>query len=597
MFRYIAIAWDPSQPASVRTAGELGANWHARPHWTPALVLPGLQVFTIGTQSGRNEVLSLPGGRGVILGRLFRRSDLGSPPPRSFRLLAREGARILDSRGSSLVTDFWGRYVAFMVTSPPSVCVLRDPSGALPCFRFSLEGVSVVFSWLEDALHMLGDLAPSAVNWEALIAHLRLGTLGGRETALAGVNQVLPGELHDLDKGKATMLWNAADAARSRPETQATDAAITLEHTVRACTQAWASCHDSLLLRLSGGVDSSIVISCLDPGSTASDVIGVNYYSTGSDSDEREYARLAAASAKRDLLERERDPGFDIARTLRVARTPGPVNYIGWMNSIADAQLACAHDATAMFTGAGGDPLFYEYPRWWPAADYLRDKGWDWGFLAAAMDAARLGRLSIWQTLHLALKERLRPDLAARAPVGPTGLLAPQVLEAKLDHRRFTNPAINGAADLPIGKYMQLVGLLYPLGYYDPFEQSNAPELVNPLFSQPLVELCLSLPTYVLTQGGRGRALARRAFASRVPAQIMNRRSKGGMEEHIKLVLNSNIELVREMLLEGQLQRHRLIDRARLEQLLSGRPSSLTGAVSQIHALVGVEAWLNRWNG
>ena len=68
------------------------------------------------------------------------------------------------------------------------------------------------------------------------------------------------------------------------------------------------------------------------------------------------------------------------------------------------------------------------------------------------------------------------------------------------------------------------------------------------------------------------------------------------MEEHIKSVLDSNINRVREVLLDGQLSRRRLIDRMKLEELLSDRPSSLAGAVSQIHALVGVEAWLSRWS-
>lgn len=596
MFRYLAIAWEASQTQSTAQAQRLAAEWHARPDWTPALVRPGLQIFVTGDRRGINEVLPLPGGLGVVLGKLFRRRNLEQVAQQDFRLQGTEGAQILESNGRSLVVDFWGRYVAFMATASASTCVLRDPSGTLPCFQVRLDGVTVVFSWLEDALQLLGASAPDSVNWEALCAHLRLGILGGRETTLSGVSQILPGELHRLDDRHTTTLWNPADAARARMAGDATDAAEVLERTVRSCTQAWASCYTTLLLRLSGGVDSSIVISCLDPGSTGSDVIAVNYHSAGSDSDEREYARLAAASAKRDLIERERDAGFDIARTFGIARTPGPINYIGWMNSTADARLASAHGAPAMFTGAGGDPLFYEYPRWWPAADYLHDHGVDRGFPAAVMDAARLGRLSVWQTVSLAFRERYSADRSTRTPAGHQALLAEELVHMDLDHARFANPALASAGDLPLGKYMQLAGLTYPLGYYDPFEQSSAPELVNPLLSQPLVELCLSLPTYLLTHGGRGRAMARTAFAHRVPAQIINRRSKGGMEEHIKSVLDSNINRVREVLLDGQLSRRRLIDRMKLEELLSDRPSSLAGAVTQIHALVGVEAWLSRWS-
>jgi asparagine synthase (glutamine-hydrolysing) len=596
MFRYIALSWDVSQPASSAAARLLGMAWQARSAWDGVVRRPGLQVFTTGSPGPDiNDAHRLPGGTGVVLGKLFRRRELDAPPARGVQLDSREAAGIADSCARSLVSDFWGRYVAFVQSPSGSTCVLRDPSGTLPCFRARHEGVDIIFSWLEDALEMLGPAKTLAVNWDALTAQLCLGVLSGRASALDGVSQVLPGEVIELPAGNSAMLWSAVDVARSCEPCNAEEAADRLRSTVRACTRAWASCYDTLLLRLSGGVDSSIVLGCLVPGSTPADVIAVNYHSPGSDSDERVYARLAATRAGRDLLEHERDAGFRVEQVLMAARMPAPVPYVGWMNAGTDARLASAYAAPAMFTGAGGDPLFYEYPRWWPAADYLHDRGFDAGFPAAAMDAARLGKLSVWRTAALALKECIRPDLAARTPPSLQGLLTHAVLQQGKEAHRFTHPALGEADDLPLGKYMQAVALMYPLGYYDPFEQARAPELVNPLLSQPLVELCLRLPTYVLTQGGRGRALARRAFTAELPAQIANRRSKGGMEEHIKAVLNANIGLVRSLLLDGELSRRGLIERSRIEELLSGRPTALAGAVSQIHALTAVEAWLTRW--
>ena len=118
---------------------------------------------------------------------------------------------------------------------------------------------------------------------------------------------------------------------------------------------------------------------------------------------------------------------------------------------------------------------------------------------------------------------------------------------------------------------------------------------MNPLLSQPLLELCLSLPTYLLTQGGHGRALARRAFAQHLPPQIVNRRSKGGLAEHVAEVLGRNVQEIRAMLLDGQLARHGLLNRANVEEVLSGRPTALAGHASQIHGLVAAQAWLDRW--
>ncbi|MGK2898706.1 MAG: asparagine synthase-related protein [Burkholderiaceae bacterium] len=595
MFRYIGIAWDDAQPTSSASARQLGLDWQARPGWDAALHRAGLQVFTTGTRPGVNGAYPLQDDLGVVLGKLFRHRDLGLCPAANVVLTRNDAEHILQSGGRALVHDFWGRHVAFLQTPTGSTCVLRDPSGTLPCFLIRYQGVAVVFSWLEDALELLAQVVHPRVNWDALTAHLLLGALGGRETALEGVSQILPGEAVDLGSGSPTLLWSAVDIARRPTAHSAAEAAHLLHQTVRSCTQSWASCYDTILLRLSGGVDSSILLSCLAPGSTQADVICVNYHSPGSDSDERHYARLAAARAGRDLIERQRDPGFHLDRVLKIARTPGPVLYIGWMNARTDARLASAHAAAALFTGAGGDQLFFEFPRWWPAADYLQLRGLDAGFASAAMDAARLGRVSVWRAIALAMAERVRPDPAAREPWGHAALLAEGTRRQKMERARFVHPSLLHASGLPIGKHTQTAAVMHPLGYYDPFEQASAPELVNPLFSQPIVELCLGLPTYLLTQGGRGRALARRAFAADLPPQIASRRSKGGMEEHITEVLLSNLDVARGMLLEGELARRGLLDRARVEELLSGRPTALAGPISQIHALIGVEAWLTRW--
>lgn len=596
MFRYIAIAWDERHMAVSAAAQQMGHAWRGRPGWDTALLRPGLQVFVTGTRPRVNEVTPLQGAHGVVLGRLFRRDDLQPAQAPSVVLDNEEEACILRSGGRVLVNDFWGRYIAIFKTAAGSICVLRDPSGALPCFRLKQNGLSVVFSWLEDALLMLADAAPLKVNWDAVTAQLLRGTVTGRETSLEGVVQILPGEALDLLQDESTLLWNAVDMARFPSAGQSSDARQLLRSTVQRCTRAWASCYDTLLLRLSGGVDSSIILSCLAPETTEATVICLNYHSPGADSDERPYARQSAARVGRDLLERERDPCFRVEQVLQIARMPDPVPYIGWMNAQTDARVASAFAAPAMFTGAGGDALFFEIPRWWPAVDYLKLRGLDSGFAAAALDAARLGRVSLWKAITEATHECIRPKLAARVPGGYTGLISEGIQQQDLDVSRFAHPALLEASDLPIGKYTQTAALMHPIGYYDPFEQASAPELVNPLLSQPLVELCLRLPTYVLTHGGQGRALARQAFATDLPPQIIRRRTKGGMESHISTVLQANIGLVRSLLLDGELIRRGMLDRTKVEALLSGRPTALPAPISQIHALAAIEAWLIRWS-
>lgn len=600
MFRYIALVWSASQPQPSATAQRLAAVWQQQEGWRTALLRPGLHVFTTGERPGINEAHVLRSGLGLVLGKLFRRVEFDSTLAPSAILSDADAASILETSGRALVQHFWGRYVAFLQTPAGATLILRDPSGSLPCFKVSHEGISIHFSWLEDALQITAATGRNGgwtVNWDVLAHRFLYGAQNGRDTTLTEVTQLLPGEQLDVETWTSTLLWSAVDHARAAADTDATEAARLLGHAVRSCTRSWASCYDTLLLRLSGGVDSSILVNCLVAGCTPADVICINYYSPGSDTDERSYAMLAAARAGRDLLTRERDPTFRIQRVLELARMPNPVTYVGAMNAATDARLAAAYHASAMFTGAGGDPLFYEMSTWWAAADYLHDRGFDTGFLAAAMDAARVGRISLWRSLQLAVRERISPDLSARSATTRTDWLATGVEPGQMDGLRFAHPELRSATDLPIGKYMQTVALMHPIGYYDPFEQAAAPEAVHPLFSQPLVELCLRLPTYLLTRGGRGRALARRAFAAELPAQIAARRSKGGTDDHIKAVLQNNLDFVRGLLLEGHLSRRGLLDRAKLEAALRGEPTTLAWSPGLIHELVAVEAWLTRWVG
>lgn len=614
MFRYIAFVWPVSQSRQSvcskqgerpytsepsAAAQRLSAMCQQRAGWTAASRRPGLHVFTTGCRNNSNQAQVLNGGACLVLGTLFRRVEFDSEPSPHASLSESESEDIQNSGGRTLIERFWGRYIAFLQTSSGSTAVLRDPSGTLPCFQVMHQGVTIFFSWLEDLIYLLGEDGHWTVDWEVIRSRFLHGPPSGRQTALAEISQILPGERLDVETGTSTLLWSAVNHARAAADMEAADATRLIGHAVRSCVRSWASCYDTLLLRLSGGVDSSIMLSCLASGRTPADVICVNYFSAGSNTDERSYAMLAAARAGRDLIARERDPSFQIeSMPSRVARMPYPVSYAGAMNTSTDSRLAEAHQAGAVFTGAGGDQLFFEFHSWWPAADYLHDKGIDLGFFAAAMDAARIDRLSVWRTIRLAMREHLRPDLASRTAPYANDLLSSEFADrARVPGGalRYAHPALRDASDLPPAKYAQTAALMHPVGYYDPFERAAAPEGVRPLFSQPLVELCLRLPTYLLTRGGRGRALARRAFASELPPEISNRRSKGGTEEFLKAVLDGNRDYVRGLLLDGELNRRGIIDRANLEAVLSGKPTTLRSSPGRIHDLVAVEVWLSQW--
>lgn len=598
MFRYFGFSWNIAVATQVAVAQRFEDAIRCAESWHCAHASPGLRVFTIGSRAGVNESYPLPRSSGVVLGHLFRRRDRGTPI-RQVDLSANEGEAILQTEGRALVDDYWGRYVAVFRPNASGTFVLRDPSGTLPCFRNEIDGVALVFSWLEDLIAFAPHPPRLQVNWNAIGAFIALRSLGGRETALDNLSHVLPGQLTslgDTDRAPVT-LWNATAIAGNSIEPEPCVAAAQLRQEVIECVHAWASLYDTTLLRLSGGVDSAILLGSLSAKPATTPITCLNYYSPGADGDERGFARLAAARAGRELIEKERDAGVRLEDVVAVSRMPVPEIYVGRMGAdLIDAEVASAHRARAMFTGGGGDQLFFELRCTWPAADYLSRHGPDRKFIRLAVDAARLGNVSLWQSLWCAFADQRHRHDPIKDLGGTLTLVHPDAV-GSVHVGRYIHPELSGESGLPVGKFQHLQMLLHPAGYYDPSLREAAPELVNPLVSQPLIELCLRLPTWLLTHGGKGRGLARLAFAADLPREIATRKSKGGMGSYVTTVFRRNQSFARDLLLDGLLVRQGLLDKQKLEAALAGRLSSLGGNVGEIHHCIAIEAWLRQFIG
>lgn len=92
------------------------------------------------------------------------------------------------------------------------------------------------------------------------------------------------------------------------------------------------------------------------------------------------------------------------------------------------------------------------------------------------------------------------------------------------------------------------------------------------------------------------RATARRAFAPDLPPQIIRRHNKGRIDQHIRNILDANLEFVRELLLNGRLVGQGLINRRNLEMYLTREHSPADFEYAQIlQEHLCVEAWLARW--
>jgi asparagine synthase (glutamine-hydrolysing) len=605
VFRYVAFVWDDEDAAARGSAGVFAERLQASsPEWAPVLSRKGLQVFCAGIRAGSSEAYRLHQDAGVVLGKLFkgavRRDGDASSTSVPLCIAEDESLKVAASNGRRLIEAYWGRYVAFLQDETASVTrVIRDPTATLPCFTARLAGVQVYFSRMEDAAQ-LGSHRFS-VNWKYIAGALCQSQLQVHLTGLNEVSQVLGGECVEHREGRLsrTFYWNSIEIAGTQMVEDASEAAATLRAVSRDCVHSWASSYRGILHLLSGGLDSSIILACLKDAPTRPKMACLNYYSPGSNTDERGYAQLAASAAGCELVERERNSSVSLESLLRIRKTPMPRDYFFYLDEgRCEADLARSHGAGAVFTGYGGDQLFYQARATFAAADFLMSHGASPALFEVALDAARMDRKSVWHVLGKAAGTRWlgrRWRVQDEQCLRPTSLIRREVAQDISRYSDLVHPWLREQGRAPDGKKFHAYQLLFPADFYNPLGSDSDPESVTPLFSQPLLELAMRMPTWLLTRGGWDRAVARRAFQHDVPRPIVTRRTKGGQEEHAKTILLRNFAFARSLLLDGYLVRERILERDQVTEALSAGPTRLANGNVELYGCLSAEAWIRHW--
>ncbi len=130
-------------------------------------------------------------------------------------------------------------------------------------------------------------------------------------------------------------------------------------------------------------------------------MVCLNYYSTGSNTDERGYAQLAARSGR--LRASSRSSAIRPCRWSRCSICGArrcPSDYFFFLDEgRTEARVAAETGARAFFTGYGGDQIFYRANAAHAAGDYLHARGLSPALFEVALDAARVDRISVWSVL------------------------------------------------------------------------------------------------------------------------------------------------------------------------------------------------------
>ncbi|MEN7537282.1 asparagine synthase-related protein [Aurantiacibacter flavus] len=516
---------------------------------------------------------------GVIVGELFRRSGADG---RS----AAERIAVLNE----LPDVCWGAYIGF-VHSPQGLSILRGVSGPNPCYFTRLEEG---WGFASDAALLSQTTGQSfVVDWQALGALLLYRESRPEQTCLAEVRELLPGTMAVIsaDRVDIRTIWTP-EPYIAAPVGAFDTASDRLHNVILRSIAAWAERFERPLLELSGGLDSSIVAAAL--AEAGSRFHCLSYKASGADLDETDYARRVA-----DYLGKSLEVVFPDSSAVRLevsaaAHLPRPharsfiqeTDRLSW-------NAARRIGADAFFTGNGGDNVFCFLSSVAPVRDRLRSRHLVAAWKTAA-DIAQVCEVGRWEVLIKSVRRSFHrsaysewhwtPDFLSRDVVTGTARPLPHPWLAACD-RSDPGSRAHVAAILRIQNYLEGHARL-----------AHAP-LIAPLLSQPIIETCLSIPSWHWCAGGRNRAVARAAFADHLPKDILERQGKGSFAGMISRILESRKNQVRAMLLHGLLAENGLLDRASIDQQL--RPESPVSGRSagRILGLVDAEAWARSWAG
>jgi asparagine synthase (glutamine-hydrolysing) len=626
MFHYVALVWDKSDPKQVEASDVLTKALRASDgSFHTAFDHNGVRILCSDVDPRAFAVHLLPNNSGALLGFAFKRhSDLKDESPDTlaeFDIPATH--ELIASKGRALISKYWGDYVALLIephshsNQGRAVHVIKDPTGRLPCYVTSFRNVEVLFSCLSDCV------GTGLMNFTVNRDYLACSVSGaGYQFAawarapmrpvdpLNEVTRIIGGECITISVGggqrrSRQFYWTPIRCARPElvidNESEATQA---LHATLRSAIGTLSRRHESVLMRCSGGLDSSIVSGCLQetkqPGVR---VRSYMYYVPGGKSDERYWARLAAEHSGYDLMEVPLEPWntrLDDPANMQPTVAPVWSALAFRVRNPIELKLFELEPYTAVFNGDGGDFILGRKSVPHAVDDFLRLKGISKGLITVGSRVAlRTGTLT-WSVLGSAIWRRMRGSAMKddyEKQITRPALAAEPFKGVGASLTRHPHPWFSASDEVPWDIIHRVGNLVAPPEIYNPFAEPGelAPYIAQPFYSQPMVELCLRIPAYIHFYEGRDRGLARAAFKREIPEQIRRRQWKDQVPGGMETLVDLNRTYLRDTLLGGVLCKEGFLDPAAVQNALSGRFSTAKFYVDELINYLHLECWLRNF--
>jgi len=535
------------------------------------------------------RAVPLASGPGVLIGDVHHRRG---PPTPVTEIDAQTEAALIDGKLDLLISSYWGSYVG-AVDTPDGLIVFRDPSGTRACY-FAETTDAVIFASDVRTLIEIGHFDPP-IDWDGVTQYLYSSAMPSATTALGNISELLPGtsvKVHEKRRDIRS-IWSPWDHASTRSMCSVAQNAAALHEITHNCVAALTHGMSRPLISVSGGLDSSIVAACIARSNKMP--VGLTMFTDDRAGDERYYASILCEALGFELISCKylvQDIAIDSPVSPHLPRPIGRTLASAYENALV--QHAMQRHADGFATGNGGDNVFANLRSAKCIIDRLMAERWSGAIWSTFRDVAAVTGTSFWETGRAALKAyRQRADPYRWKP--NTRFLHPDLI-AHLADRPLEHEWLQGPDTALPGERVHIAGILRVQQTLEPPRITHAP-VITPLIAQPVMELCLSIPTWQWCTGGRDRAVARLAFQADLPTEIIDRRVKGTPDSFTAQIITHYRDDIRDRLLDGELAQRGLLDRACLESVLSQDSIARAEDRPRLLDLLDTEAWISHWLG
>ncbi|MGC9030770.1 MAG: asparagine synthase (glutamine-hydrolyzing) [Desulfomonilaceae bacterium] len=464
----------------------------------------------------------------------------------------------------------------------------RDRAGIKPLYYINRSGCFVFASEIKAFLS--AGLLDDRIDMHALQEYLALKYVSGNRTMLSGVRRLEPGHwIVVTDKGVQEGTFWRYRRLRETERKSADDYAEELRSIVRSCVSDQMVADVPVGAFLSGGLDSSIVVT--EMARLSGDAVKcftVDYEDAPESFNESDYAALTAnhAGTHHGHARCANEHGVALLPSLVYAMDE-PVSEPLMVSSFLLAETARAQ-VTVALAGEGADELFAGYRRYKLGryAHMLRFLPFRARLWAQALATRLRGVYSFpYQVLRLSTTPQfLAKTNFAFWPEEITDLLAG-------DHTTYAPPLfLDDPTPEAVLEFLMEIDFRFRLPEYiltraDKMTMAHSLEMRVPLLDNRIIDFAMKLPWDLKLSGATDKYLLRYAFRDRLPKRIVSR-SKMPFQAPFQKWLP---RLVPRYLADSELVREGIVRDAALAQLL--HDGAIPARDEKVFTLLVLELW------